>query len=472
MDEGQLLSYPDMLLRGAVPNVDFEHTYGPMNLWVLAGAYRSLGTAVAVERSLGLAYRVAVAVAVASICRARGAGRWHCASAAWLVLAFASPTELAAFAWFGGLACATGAVAVLAREKTTAGLIAGGALGGLAVSFRLDLLPAVAASALPLLPVRRSFIAWGAGVLLGASPLVWHAGRIGAQAAVQAWLLNPLRAAPGRHLPIPPNGLVNLLAFIAVLGGTSVLVRAAVVSRGRVDAAVALLAVGLLPQMFQRADLAHMAFVGCVILPLAILQSKPVVSRRFFPRKPGPLLIAMMATAALVRSVVTHFVCSPAALVVLGERSFPIVKAEHARALNVLLGKLDQRALDGERVFVGPRDLRRTYYADTFVYALLPRLLPGSYHTELNPGVANGARSRLATDLAKTDWLLLTDRYDDWNEPNASRDLGDPTASRLVETMYYPVATAPPYVLLERRSRHRPLSAPCGAALRTLDTPL
>jgi hypothetical protein len=176
---------------------------------------------------------------------------------------------------------------------------------------------------------------------------------------------------------------------------------------------------------------------------------------RFRPQKAVALLLAVMATGALARSIVTHFVRPPAALVVLGERSFPIAQAAHANALNILLSELDQRALDGERVFVGPRDLRRTYYADTFVYALLPRLLPGSYHTELNPRVANGAGSRLASDLAKADWLLLTDRYDNWTEPNASREPGDRTAARLVEAMYCLAATAPPYVLLERRSRHR-----------------
>jgi hypothetical protein len=104
-------------------------------------------------------------------------------------------------------------------------------------------------------------------------------------------------------------------------------------------------------------------------------------------------------------------------------------------------------------VFVGPRDLRRTYYADTFVYALLPRLSPGSYYTELNPGVANGPDSRLARDLSTADWLLLTDRHAGWTEPNASQEPGDAAASRLVAASYRVVAEAAPYTLLERRER-------------------
>src|SRR5262245_58641859 len=63
-DEGHLLAYPDLMRVGAVPNVDFESTYGPANLWVLSLAFRLLGAGVGVERALGLGYRLLIVAGV------------------------------------------------------------------------------------------------------------------------------------------------------------------------------------------------------------------------------------------------------------------------------------------------------------------------------------------------------------------------------------------------------------------------
>ena len=39
MDEGSLLVYPELVLKGQLPYRDFETFYGPANLWVLSGVY-------------------------------------------------------------------------------------------------------------------------------------------------------------------------------------------------------------------------------------------------------------------------------------------------------------------------------------------------------------------------------------------------------------------------------------------------
>ena len=54
MEEGFMLTFPERLLRGEIPNVDFLHLYGPGGLWVLAGLFKVFGTDLVVERIWGL----------------------------------------------------------------------------------------------------------------------------------------------------------------------------------------------------------------------------------------------------------------------------------------------------------------------------------------------------------------------------------------------------------------------------------
>jgi hypothetical protein len=44
MEEGFMLVFPERVLAGDIPNVDFLHLYGPGSLWVLAGVYKLFGT--------------------------------------------------------------------------------------------------------------------------------------------------------------------------------------------------------------------------------------------------------------------------------------------------------------------------------------------------------------------------------------------------------------------------------------------
>ena len=96
------------------------------------------------------------------------------------------------------------------------------------------------------------------------------------------------------------------------------------------------------------------------------------------------------------------------------------------------LRRVDRVAQPGDRVFVGPVDLRRTNYGDSFLYYLLPRLRPASYYMELNPHTANEPGSSLAADLRRADVLLLTSLYDPWFERNSSRAYGSPLPNRIV----------------------------------------
>ncbi|MCU1455303.1 MAG: hypothetical protein JWN46_3449, partial [Acidimicrobiales bacterium] len=94
-----------------------------------------------------------------------------------------------------------------------------------------------------------------------------------------------------------------------------------------------------------------------------------------------------------------------------------------ARAADRLTSDLDRLARPGQHLFVGSADLRKTPYSDAYLYYLNPKLVPGTYYIEMDPGMANRPGSGLAGDVARSDWLVLSHVWDVWSEPNSSRDL-------------------------------------------------
>src|SRR5436309_6329917 len=72
MEEGFMLVFPEEVLRGAIPNRDFLHLYGPGSLWVLAAAFKAFGTSMWTERAVGLAQQLALIAGVYAITRPWG----------------------------------------------------------------------------------------------------------------------------------------------------------------------------------------------------------------------------------------------------------------------------------------------------------------------------------------------------------------------------------------------------------------
>ena len=64
MDDGALLLYPELILKGWLPYRDFETFYGPANTYLLAGAYSLFQPGIFVERTIGLLYHLAVLAAI------------------------------------------------------------------------------------------------------------------------------------------------------------------------------------------------------------------------------------------------------------------------------------------------------------------------------------------------------------------------------------------------------------------------
>jgi len=114
-------------------------------------------------------------------------------------------------------------------------------------------------------------------------------------------------------------------------------------------------------------------------------------------------------------------------------RTFNLGDYRPWRATQEVVADLDRLARPGERLFVGPVDLRQTAYSDAFLYYLFPDLEPATYFIEMDPGLANDEGSRIADDVASADWLILTRFWSGWIEPNDSIVFGSDLPNQIVE---------------------------------------
>jgi hypothetical protein len=117
-------------------------------------------------------------------------------------------------------------------------------------------------------------------------------------------------------------------------------------------------------------------------------------------------------------------------------RTFYLGDTRPWEAANEVVAALDAVAQPGERLLVGPVDLRQTIYSDVFFYYLFPELTPATFYIEMDPGLANAEGTRLTGDVASADWLILTRYWSGWIEPNTSVVFGDDRPNQVVEEQF------------------------------------
>jgi hypothetical protein len=117
-------------------------------------------------------------------------------------------------------------------------------------------------------------------------------------------------------------------------------------------------------------------------------------------------------------------------------RFFYYGRHDVAEAAEELLDDVETASEPGDRLIVGTGDLRKTPYSEAYLYFLLPQLDPGTHYIELDPGVANAADSGLADEMRQSDVVILSTVYDDWDEPNTSRDFGSDEPNRVLDEDY------------------------------------
>jgi hypothetical protein len=469
MEEGFMLVFPELLLDGKLPNRDFLYLYGPGSLWVLAAVFWVAGTSLGAQRAVGYLQHLGVVFGCWSLLRPWGG--WVAAGGATMAaIVVIPPSGLSALPWIGavafGLWSIRAALEALEGEpsaRRTRRLWFAGLLGGAALLYRLDLVLALVASlgiVLWKLPKgdRKHLVL---ASLAGVSPYLVHLATAGPGNVIEGMVIEPVfDLRGGRALPLPPNihdydgflqragtldeppwpfpsppGPVQLgLWLLALLVGCVVLLiagrRCAREGRPRL-LVMAAFATGLLPQALQRADSTHLAWVGCVtlaFLPAAIVElwpaRRPEISRVVSLALPGVLLVAVIPFFTLrtyAEAAGQTFGYRHNALSMEHEgRVFRYARRDAVEAVNELVPLVDELTEPGDRLFVGPGDLRLTPYSEAFLYYLLPDLEPATRYIEMDPGVANAPDSGLADELRSADVAILSSIRDDWNEPNDS----------------------------------------------------
>ena len=475
MDEGSLLVYPELILKGQLPYRDFETFYGPANPFLLSGVYAIAGPNIFVERTVGLIYRLGILAALFVLLR-----RWGTAIAGGCLLVTSFlllPIKLPAYAWLGGIMAVLWSLCCIAEVNSARRCFWGGVLGGIALLFRVDLAPAVLASALPQFFSMNRTNRWKyiAGVAFALVPLVWLTAAAGpSQVWNNLFLFPVVLSGPARRLPL--NSIQPCVMFLLAAHVVAVLVNVtagvlAVRTDRRSAAArlllgLALLGLGLSHQAIQRSDLVHVAFAAFVslgILPLSLL----TIGSRYLREGPTyrDALLATAAVLVLLLGILPEFTVYLRQVALAGltrppeeavflrqhERAFPLPSMAVAIRAGRMLTRLEEEASPGQRLFVGPADLRRTNYTDTWIYHMLPQLQPATYFLEMNPLSANRPNSRLASDVSSADWLVLNREWDSWDERNKSQNFGSSAPGRVVDEQFELCGHYGPYDLYRHR---------------------
>jgi hypothetical protein len=488
MEEGFMLYFPERIARGDIPNVDFLHLYGPGSLDVLTGWYELFGYSLPAERTFGLLQHVGIILGLFVLARAWGRLA-ATAVAALAVFYVMTPIALTAMAWNGGLALTLWSAVFVVRgihladpRRQRRAWFVAGVLGGFALTYRPDLVIAVGLVLGWLLWRRRaSRRPVLLGAVVGLVPMWVHLVMAGPVDAFEGMFVDPVfRLRAGRALPRPPSwgrldgGLQAVaeeippwwkfphltashtlfLWFFLMLVGTAALVvfaiwlrRRDVSGRTTVLLIVALVSVGILPQALQRPDSAHLLWVTCVAFPFSVVAVIEVV-RRIRPRIDGRAAATVGATVALAITFVFTSLFTfryyllhtrvglnqvPSAFPVeRGGRYFYLGDYRAYLGVQAAVDELGRLAEPGDRLLVGPSDLRRTWYSDAFIYWLFPELDPATYYVEMDPGLANAEGSSLAGDVESADFVILTGLWDGWMEPNTSMDYGSDAPNQVL----------------------------------------
>ncbi len=465
-DEGILLVYPDLILRGLVPYRDFAAIYPPGNFYTIAAAMQWLGNTVLIERLVGVAYGGAVLAGMYAIGARRGPLTGLLAASCALVMLHKFPYP-GAYSVFGAFALMVFALLMsltacgAASSSRAAGLAAaGGVLAGLLIWFRQDAwVVGTVAAMVALQPMRaRLFLAFVAATAVPVLAFGLYALWVGPDVVFESLVLDPIRMGPARKLALQWDlwlaGLVVCVCVNLLLALRSLAPSRQDANSGFVRAA-AIVSLGLTPSVLQRADAWHVFYVLVLVAPMTLvtLSSAADVNAwqpklRTAMRALGWVSLAGLALALTARGSERL----PRAIQQLAsaDRHTLFVEAAESPALLAMRQRLSAEASPGQSLFVGPADLRFANYSDTYLYYYFPALVPASRYVEMNPGSANRAGSGLAEELAAADWLILTDRYDRWGESNPAIVAGPDLPNRIVQTRFCRMADFPPWTLHRR----------------------
>jgi hypothetical protein len=326
-------------------------------------------------------------------------------------------------------------------------------------------------------PLRKALVG---GLAVGLVPYLVHMAIAGPGNVVNGMVVETVfELRPGRTLPFPPDPdeftsflnrallfrnwpwpfphlaeTTQVFIWVPILFGVTLFVlwqghRAYRAGRphGWLLFLLGLFCLGTMPQVVQRVDTAHLAWVSAVpfgLLPAALTdwyrnrEVRPAAVRALLPLLPLVIMFTLIPHYSLrwyadyagqsfgyktdnIRSITNR------------GRTFYYGRVDAADAAIALLADVERETEPGDRLIVGTGDLRFTPYTETFFYYLLPQLEPGTHYMEMEPGITNAEDSGLADELREADVYIASTLYDDWNEPNASMDEGSDEPNQVLE---------------------------------------
>ena len=470
MEEAFMLVFPRLVQQGQVPNVDFLHLYGPGSLHVLAGWYGVFGYTLEAERTFALIQNLGIIIALYAL--ARPWGRVAAVGASVIAsLLVMTPIGLAALAWHGAVALALWSVVFVIRARHTSATSTwalAGLLAGLALAFRPDIVIAITAAILMggWAYRREATRPVVLGAVVGLIPMWFHLIVAGPGPVIDGIVIDPVvRLRPGRELPSPPSfgaidGALQAIAeavppywpipapaarhqlffwfFAVIIIAIAVPAAAWWLRRRRgatpqVDALLVagVFGFGIFPQAMQRPDSTHLAWVAMVSWPLLAALITHLSMKRLGRISVVSGAAAVLALMLVVSPFYTYRYYLLQTRVSVGDLPLPFLveredrkfwfgNPEVANALIAMIPDLEARSEPGDRLVVGTADLSRTVYSDVSIYFLFPELDPGTYYIEMDPGLADAEGSGLAEDIEDSDFVVLTNFWSGWLEPNTS----------------------------------------------------
>jgi hypothetical protein len=409
-DEGVVVTKAMLVLLGHVPYRDFFATYGPLDTYLLAGAFKLVTANIVVERVLGVACLVAtggVAYLVFSLIGLKGSMRVLLSG-----LIAVAPLSVPAFnsAFLANLVGLISVYFFLSSLRHSSALRAGiaGGLTGIASFARPEFAVALAAGLLlgyAVLAIRSRGEAWWMlaaylGGMLVASAACWAPLTLAA-GVNPVWVdlvRYPLEFYPkGRNIPFG-QGREGVIVITFAIAFAAVWITAAIRAYRRRDDAleiariVGLLVAGvaLFTWVRTRADGIHAFDAWPVTAVLLGLLLQPRLARRRMMRLDaiagitGILMFSLAVAALAYRDwLLPHAQAGVPRSGISGERAWMPVDM-----LATLTASIDRRSRPGQPIWIGLHRNDLVTYSDTMLYFLADRP-PGTVYDEAFPGLTN-----------------------------------------------------------------------------------
>jgi hypothetical protein len=465
-DEGLMLQAASRMADGQLPYRDFYWVYGPGQPLILAGLVKLFGPSLLAWRILrvlldGLVSVLAYAVARRSSSRVLALGAYAAVAAAMAYPALPHPNPALIALGLGG---------ILAARRRPA---LGGALGGAAVFFHVQLGAAAALGAVLAAAGEgrgrrgavRAAVAAAATALVLVAPFA-IAGGLGRfiDQGLGFALEAPGLVRPPFPLdyggPADPNKLLRFYFPLLLLLAAAASAVLAVRRRPPLGLlAPAALALGGVAYLLSRPDEYHLIPLAAALPPLLAAQAQ--IELDAGARVPALAVAAVLALMALhgldlkrVHATVPHGLVAIPVDVADGVREEPA----EARSLGEVVRYVRARVPPGDPVFVANPRHDRIGLGNPLLYVLLDRTNP-TRHDGLGLLTEEDVQREVVRDLRRARPRLAI-RWLDPGAPRLRRDAPGPSPGatlldRYLERTFTPVRRFGDYVVLERRGRRQ-----------------